>query len=206
MADPDPLLLHVMREQVAALERLAARLVRDRHEAEDLVQEVFLRLLERPPAGPMTEGAWFGYLHRCVHNRAISEVRERKERRPSLLSGEDADLQPPAEDRPAQTRLVLAEELVELRSQLTRLPALQRRAILLVDLEQHTHEEATRLLAVDLCTLRSALARGRRSLRERCQAWERRMDHARPLAPRISRGQSGRPVRPHARGRWPSRT
>src|SRR5262245_64560865 len=72
------------------LRRLARGLVRDAHEAEDVVQHAFAAALEHPRARQGSLRAWLATLAR---NRALNVGRERanRERRERLLAREEAE-------------------------------------------------------------------------------------------------------------------
>ena len=61
-------------EHTGWMQTLAIRLVRDADEAENVVQETSLALLEMPPGRVRAPGAW---LRRVVHNLALQSHRRR---------------------------------------------------------------------------------------------------------------------------------
>ena len=81
-ASIDPAAFHVLAlAEVDAVHRLASHLCRDRHEADDLVQETYLRALR--PAGTFSPGEhgvrrWlFKILHNVLHTRRSRDRRRR---------------------------------------------------------------------------------------------------------------------------------
>jgi RNA polymerase sigma-70 factor, ECF subfamily len=142
----------------AAMYRLAYRLVGDRHEAEDLVQEAFRsawksRLLFRPEGGPR---AWLASILR----RRVAD-HWRHSRPPSLVAGEKTlEVELPAED-PSRN-----EYTDEMQQALDRLPADLRETLLLVVVGELTHQEAAEELGVPLGTVLSRVSRARKRLRE----------------------------------------
>src|SRR3954463_6502169 len=89
--NPETLPVHI-----DALRRAARGMTRSHHDAEDLVQDTFVRVLARPrQIGPAGAGP---YLHQALRNTHVSSLRTR-DRRPVLapLEPEDARLlAPPA--------------------------------------------------------------------------------------------------------------
>ena len=138
--------------------RMAYRMVGDRHEAEDLVQEAFRsawksRRLFRPGEG---ERAWLASI---LRRRAADYWR--KPRPPTVLAGEKAiDVGRPAEDP-------LRDEFTdEIQHVLGRLPADLRETLLLVVVGELTHQETADLLEIPLGTVLSRVSRARKRLRE----------------------------------------
>jgi RNA polymerase sigma-70 factor, ECF subfamily len=148
----------------------ALYLTRDRAEAEDLVQETFLRAFRfwgRFEAGTNCR-AW---LLTIAHNLFRNRYRE-KQKAAREVEFEDASFDAAAHsagggesDDPA--RLVLSQSLDgEVEEALKALPADYREAVLLVDLQELTYEEAAQAMDCPVGTVRSRLSRGRRLLHE----------------------------------------
>ncbi len=168
--DPDALLvLRVGEGDVAAyrelvdryaarLSRFAQRLLREASEAEDVVQETFLRLWQHArdysPEARVTT-----WLHRITHNLAVDRLRVRGRTRP--LSDEE---EMPESAR--QTTLIDEKRRVlALDQALAALPERQASAIVLVHLHGLTGAEAAEVLGVGVEAVESLLARGRRALK-----------------------------------------
>src|SRR3954449_11757561 len=120
--NPETLPVHI-----DSLRRAARGMTRSHHDAEDLVQDMLVRVLARPrEIGPAGAGP---YLHRALRNTHVSGLRARG-RRPVLspLEPEDARLVAPAAGEPVEilhTREVLA--------QIHQLPSAQREVVAAVD-------------------------------------------------------------------------
>lgn len=171
------LMAGLLAEDVSALERLydryatlvfsvSLRIVRDRQIAEDVTQEVFLRLWRRPALYDPARGRLLGWLISVTRNRAIDEQR-RRHRRDQSESGE-TPWQLRAEDRlddPA-----LAAHLAELRRTvgraLAQLPAAQREAIELAYFGGLTQTEIAERTRAPLGTVKTRVRLGMRHLRE----------------------------------------
>lgn len=140
---------------------LARRLARDPEEAADLGQVVFLRAFSAA-AGFRQEAAVATWLFRIAVNLAHKGWRGRRLRGPAgrgdpppTANGEGTPLEH-LEARDAMQRLVAA---------LGRLPAPQRRAVLLRELGRRSYAEIARELAVGVGTVKSRVARAREKLR-----------------------------------------
>ncbi len=141
-----------------AMYRLAYRLMGDRHEAEDLVQEAFRsawksRNLFRPEGGSR---AWLASILR----RRVADHWRRP--RPAGLVADDQrlEIEMPAVD-PCRDELT-----DEMQNALNRLPAELKETLLLVVVAELTHQEASEMLGVPLGTVLSRVSRARNRLRE----------------------------------------
>jgi RNA polymerase sigma-70 factor (ECF subfamily) len=119
--------------------RLARQLCRDEHTAEDSVQTVFARALERPPRHEGNVRAWLAALLRRavgMHRRA-DERRERRERVVGQMRGGD-------HDEPAADAVARAEAHRRLVDRVLALPAPQRGLVLLHYFEDVPVDELAR--------------------------------------------------------------
>lgn len=144
----------------ARLVRFAARLLRDASEAEDVVQEGFLRLWLR--ASEYTDQAsGSAWLYRITHNLAVDRLR----RQGKLESLDEQELAPVS--APQARALERKLQSTALEQALAELPARQAAALTLVHLDGMSGAEAAHVLGVSAEALESLLSRGRRGLRKR---------------------------------------
>jgi RNA polymerase sigma-70 factor (ECF subfamily) len=141
----------------------AKRMLRDASEAEDVVQEAFLRLWKtagsyRPEARLST------FLHHIVHNLCLDRLRAK---RPTDADALDALV---SEDRPSR-ELMMQSRARRVHEEVLALPERQRAALSLVHFEGLSNLEAAQILEVTVEALESLLSRGRRTLRERLSAF-----------------------------------
>jgi RNA polymerase sigma-70 factor, ECF subfamily len=133
----------------------------DRGDAEDAVQDSFITALERLDEcrDPAAFGAW---LRRIVRNRARSVGRRERVRDTESLESawSAASAQSPVRD------LERSETRRRLESALATLPDVQRRVVLMHDLEGYRHREIAVELDIPEGTVRSHLFFARRALRE----------------------------------------
>ena len=133
--------------------RLALCRLRSVPDAEDVCQDVFLRLLRKgDPA--WDEERTKAFLLRCAVNRCADLGRQRKRRRES--SWEELP------DRPAEER----DEARALWEAVGRLPPPQRTVIHLHYGEGYATGEIAAILRIPAATVRTRLYRGRETLRE----------------------------------------
>ena len=136
----------------------AARMLADRAEAEDVVQDAMLRLWRIAPDWRQGEARVTTWLYRVVANLCTDRLRRR---RPVGL-----DAAPEVEDdQPAvQARMEEAERSRALEAALDRLPERQRQAVVLRHLEGLTNPEIAEVMDVGVEAVESLTARGKRAL------------------------------------------
>lgn len=139
--------------------RLACALVRDRHEAFDVVQQAFLAAARKPHSVPADDPwPWFSTV-------VVFEARNmRRKRRPSGLPQELVMIDPAADPHSAAHS---AESSAELHRVLDELPPAEREAILLTHLGGMTHAEAAVAMGMPVKTLSSHVSRGLERLKGR---------------------------------------
>jgi RNA polymerase sigma-70 factor, ECF subfamily len=145
--------------QLSALFRVAMWLVRDRSEAEDLVQDTFMQALQsfhRFEKGTNCR-AW---LIRILFH--VNSNRRRAKARLELVSDTDERIaETIAFDPPTPQGLTEEEVLRALRS----LPPQFEEVVLLSDIEDMTYKEIAKTLGVPIGTVMSRLHRGRKMMR-----------------------------------------
>jgi RNA polymerase sigma factor (sigma-70 family) len=142
---------------------IAARVTRDSRAAEDVTQEVFLAIWQRPLAFDPAKGSLRGWLAMMAHRRAVDLVRrEEAHRRASL----DARLYAGAVSRgdPVGDQVSDADAAQRLTTALRALPEILSRAIALAYLEGRTYREVAIELGVPEGTAKSRLREGLRRL------------------------------------------
>ncbi len=152
----------VARSHGRFLYTVAYRLTGNREDAEDLVQEVLLRV--RRGLETYQPGSMEGWLSRIATNAFLDDVR-RKKRRPEDLLPEDPDwVLPPSS---AADEALAAEMLPDdIQAALARLPDDFRAAVVLCDVVGLSYQEIGESLGVPVGTVRSRIHRGRAMLRK----------------------------------------
>jgi RNA polymerase sigma factor (sigma-70 family) len=152
----------VVREHSGRVYRLADRLTGNSHDAEDLTQEVFVRVFRSLPT--YSPGTFEGWLHRITTNLFLDMTRRRQRIRFEGLGEETAARLRGAEPTPSQA---FDERHLDfdISAALADLPPEYRAAVVLCDIEGLTYEEIADVLGVKLGTVRSRIHRGRAQLR-----------------------------------------
>ncbi len=152
----------VVRTHSARVYRLAYRLTGDRHDAEDLTQEVFVRVFRS--LSSYTPGTFEGWLHRITTNLFLDSVRRKAKIRFEGLAEDAADRLAGREPTPAQAYFDNHLD-ADIERALAELAPEFRAAVVLCDIEGLSYEEIAATLGVKLGTVRSRIHRGRSQLR-----------------------------------------
>jgi RNA polymerase sigma-70 factor (ECF subfamily) len=178
----------VVRDHSAQVHRLAFRLTGNPHDAEDLTQEVFVRVFRS--LDDFVPGTFEGWLHRITTNLFLDQARRRKRLRFDALSEEAAARLPDL--GPGPERAFEGAHLdVDVQAALEKLSPAFRAVVVLADVEGLSYEEVASALGVKLGTVQSRLHRARAQLRRHLE--HRAPRPARPRPPRTLRTGVGRP-------------
>lgn len=145
---------------------LVVRMVPDRDQASDAVQEAFFSAYRN--MGAFRGGSVRSWLSRIAINAAMDTQRLRKRRPADPYPELDDDTwQPPApaSDDPVTSSLETERHRV-LNAALARITADQRSAIVLFDVEGYDYGEIASMTGVSLGTVKSRIHRGRLALRD----------------------------------------
>jgi len=162
----------IVRMHSARVYRLAYRLTGNPHDAEDLTQEVFVRVFRS--LSSYTPGTFEGWLHRITTNLFLDSARRRQRIRFEGLADEMAHRLAGSEPTPAQA-FDDSHLDDDVQAALKALPPEYRAAVVLCDIEGFSYEEIAATLGVKLGTVRSRIHRGRAQLRSA-------LEHRRPVA------------------------
>ncbi|WP_372442257.1 RNA polymerase sigma factor SigE [Actinomadura violacea] len=152
----------VVREHSARVYRLAYRLTGNQHDAEDLTQEVFVRVFRS--LSNYTPGTFEGWLHRITTNLFLDMARRRQRIRFEGLADDAAERLQGREPTPAQAFDDTNFD-ADVQAALDALAPEYRAAVVLCDIEGLSYEEISATLGVKLGTVRSRIHRGRAQLR-----------------------------------------
>jgi RNA polymerase sigma-70 factor (ECF subfamily) len=137
---------------------VALRTLGDREEAADALQDALLSAF-RAAGSYRGDAQVTTWLHRIVVNACIDRTRRRASRPTTVLDERTAAAVPDPRDDTATVDLRR-----ELLSALAALPVEQAAALVLVDVEGHSVQEAAAMLEVPIGTVKSRCARGRTRL------------------------------------------
>lgn len=153
----------IVRQHHHRIYNLAYRFTGRFDEAEDLTQEVFLKVYRTLDAYRSETGALGSWMIRVARNHVIDHYRKHKTERAQTdpLGEEDAT---PAK-LPSPARSLEQRELSErIHRALLKISEDLREAVILRDLEEMTYEEIAEIMKVPLGTVKSRINRGRMEL------------------------------------------
>lgn len=142
----------------AAALATATRVLGDRVEAEDVVQEVFVRIWERAGDYDTGRGSVAAWLMSSVRNASIDRIRRRDAQRRAV----DASA---AEQRPAPEKSEFPEDLKRVNVAVAQLPPDQRQAIELAYFEGLSQSEIAMRLKQPLGTVKTRVRLAMQKLR-----------------------------------------
>jgi RNA polymerase sigma-70 factor (ECF subfamily) len=167
----------IVEQHSARVYRLAYRLTGNQHDAEDLTQEVFVRVFRSLPT--YRPGTFEGWLHRITVNLFLDTARRRQRQRTDALAEDAAERL--AGDEPGPERAYEFRNLTDdVQQALSDLPPDFRAAVVLSDIEGLSYEEVGEALGIKLGTVRSRIHRARARLR-------RSLAHREPPSAAITR-------------------
>jgi len=165
-------------QSIDSLYRTALRLTRAPADAEDLVQETYLKAFRA--AGTFRPGtnlrAWlFTILHNTARNRVRDHARDTVEVDSEVVerAAEFGSRGGTSEFETPETLLIRQTLAPELQQAIDELPEAFREAIWLRDVEEFTYAEIAEMLKIPIGTVMSRISRGRRALYDRLANGER---------------------------------
>lgn len=140
----------------------AMRVLADRGEAEDVVQEVMVKLWKMAPDWRQGEAQVSTWAYRVTVNLCTDRLRRRKTRAQVAI---DSVAEPEADLESAVERMTQADRANALQNALDALPDRQRQAVILRHLEGHSNPEIAEIMEIGVEAVESLTARGKRALK-----------------------------------------
>lgn len=154
----------LVRRHLPKMVGLARRMLGNHAEAEDVAQDVFLRVWKHANAWRPGQAKFETWMHRVAMNLCLDRLR-RSGRQGGEISPEMPD------KRASATRALDDRQRRErVRDALQRLPERQRAALVLCYYQERSNIEAAEILGVSVDALESLLSRARRSLKSALSA------------------------------------
>jgi len=156
----DPLAVRALTaRKLPRLTALAARVLGDAAEAEDIAQESLIRAWRQAPVWRFGEARFDTWLHRVTLNLCRDRLRR-------VRPGGPKDLEALVDPGPAPDRGLEARDVGDrVAAAMALLPARQREAVVLCHYQEMGNIQAAAALGISVEALESLLSRGRRALR-----------------------------------------
>jgi RNA polymerase sigma-70 factor (ECF subfamily) len=162
--DPPRTFEQVVLPHMDAAYNLARWLVRNTEDAEDIVQEAYLRAFKF--FGGYQGGDSRSWILKIVRNASYSFIKKNRSAEPAEEFDEKIH-RPSVEPSGAEEALLQSADSRMLRDALDELPANFREVLVLREIEGMTYKEIAELTEMPIGTVMSSLARGRAQLRDR---------------------------------------
>ena len=152
------------------------RIVRNKSDAEDLFQEVFLKVYGSAHQ-IRHEDDLSGWLFKIAYNKSISFLRKKNPAKANLESNKKSPLQTVLgqihyADKETQDHKMEQEEAREmLFSAIDRLPEMQKKVLLMHKFEDYSHQEICQKLNLTQASVESLIYRAMFSLRKLCHSY-----------------------------------
>jgi RNA polymerase sigma-70 factor (ECF subfamily) len=146
--------------------RLAYRYLQSREDAEDVVQDAFLKLWENPAIWqPKRSSKFTTWFYRVVVNLCLDLHKKKK---PKTL---EDDLLVTDDRAPVEETMMRAQEQKILEKEIAALSERQRTALNLCFDEGLSNQEAAEIMGINLKALQSLIMRAKTTLKERMKAY-----------------------------------
>ncbi len=149
----------IYQETSSFLFRVIYRMVKSKQEAEDLLQDVYLKIFENKSSYNQEKASFNTWVYRIAVNHTLNYLKRRS--RLTFLEGEPL-LSSYEEDH--LDKLSGQEDLATVRRALAAVKPDFRVCLVLADVEERSYEEIAAILNIKIGTVRSRLNRGRKAL------------------------------------------
>lgn len=172
IASRDRLALAEFYDQIAApIFSTATRILGDAHEAEEVVQDVFVQIWEKAATFDAILGSPFHWAMRITRNRAIDRLRARQRRTKLAEQFEENLVVTGGAQGNVGTEQLDPEAVRQIHATVSSLPADQKRVIEMAFFSGLTHAEIAEKLNEPLGTVKARIRRGMLKLRESLQGY-----------------------------------
>jgi RNA polymerase sigma-70 factor (ECF subfamily) len=152
-----------------------AKMLGDEMDAEDLAQQVFIRVWKSAPRYEPT-AKFTTWLFKITRNLVFNELRRRRRHGTQSLDAEGDDDHLPLQaadtsSKAPDTAMLDAEMQTAIQAAIDQLPEMQRMAIVLRRYDEFSYEEIAEILSLSVPAVKSVLFRARTELREKLRQY-----------------------------------
>lgn len=148
----------ILAAHLGPVNRYVYRMTANTTEAEDITQEVFLRLWTQAGRFDPQKSKLSTWLHNIAHNLCVDHFRKNGR----MVSGDPAE--ETGGDEP-EASLIAMIEAEDIKAAVMQLPERQRSALLMCHYQGLSNKEVAEILDISVSALESLLARARRTLK-----------------------------------------
>ncbi len=149
----------------------AMRMLNNAHDAEEVIQDVFVQIWNKAPSFDPAIGLPFHWAMSIVRNRCIDRLRSRQRHSRVMVEMEDYAKSEPVVGTPALDALLATNERETVRAALIHLPQEQKQAIEMAFFGGLSHPEIAAELSEPLGTVKARIRRGMLKLRDELEAF-----------------------------------
>ncbi len=165
----DSAFTQIMEQNFSRVLNTIQRFVHNPQDAEDLAQEVFLRIYNaRERYTP--EASFHTWLYRIVTNLCLNYIRDQKRKKAYSIQNQDSSspaLMISDSSQETPSRILSRKEICsEVKNALNKLPANQRMAVILSKYENLSYEEIAQIMKTSVQAVKSLLNRAKMNLKE----------------------------------------
>lgn len=154
----------LVKRHLKSISHYAYRLLGNQKDTEDITQEVFLRLWTNAEKWKAEKSKLTTWLHRITHNLCIDYLRKHGRMQTQDTFDDEADDSLSANKESPDEK---HDEIKLLSEAISALPENQRSALSLCHYQGFSNKEAAAIMDISIKALESAIARAKRSLREK---------------------------------------
>jgi len=155
----------------------AYRMMGNAHDAEDASQEVILKVY-RSISSCNSMGAFKSWLFRIINNTCIDEIRKRKGKTTISLDADYGDVDSHSEnpllkdEETPETEFMRNDLNKDIQAAIDKLPDDYKSVVVMRDINGLSYEDIAEALEINIGTVKSRIARGRKKLRDELVAME----------------------------------
>jgi RNA polymerase sigma-70 factor (ECF subfamily) len=153
-------------QTAASLFSFAMRMLKNAHDAEEVIQDVFMQIWNKAPSFDPDLGVAFSWSTSIVRNRCIDRLRSRQRRSQVMLETNDGEAAEPYIETFVAEHYLTTDELEAVRVALGTLPEDQKQAIEMAFFGGLSHHEIAEALDQPLGTVKARIRRGMLKLRD----------------------------------------
>ncbi len=158
-------------QTAASLFAFASRMLNNAHDAEEVIQDVFMQIWSKAPSFDPEMGLAFNWSMSIVRNRCIDRLRSRQRRFQVLVETNDGEAAEPHVEAFVAKPPLATDELEAVRVALGTLPEDQKQAIEMAFFGGLSHHEIADTLSQPLGTVKARIRRGMLKLRDGLEAY-----------------------------------